>query len=77
MQPDLSGRIGTFVTTRTTGETVRAYVPRPLPPEPGLDLGRLLVLIEKANQALGRLDGLTSILPSTGVFVFMYVIPTT
>jgi Fic family protein len=30
-------------------------------------------LIEKANRALGRLDGITSILPSPPLFLFMYV----
>jgi Fic family protein len=71
--PDLSARIGTYVITRTTGESVRAYIPKPLPPDPPLDLARLLVLIEEASQALGRLDGMTAILPSPGLFVFMYV----
>jgi Fic family protein len=68
-----SRRPGTFVTTTTAGERVRAYVPKPLPPAPPLDLERLLGSIERANQALGRLDGMTSILPSTQLFVFMYV----
>ena len=73
MQPDLSGRIGTLVTSNTSGEPVRAYVPRPLPPDPPLDLPRLIGRIERANQALGRLDGMTSIMPSTKLFVYMYV----
>ena len=69
----LSSRIGTTVLTSTVAETVRAYIPKPLPPHPPLDLARLLAPIEGANQALGRLDGMTSILPSTRLFVFMYV----
>src|SRR5262245_45953 len=73
MVGDLSARIGTYVTTDTMGERVRAYVPPPLPPLPPLDLPRLLGRIERANQALGRLDGMTSILPSANLFVFMYV----
>src|SRR5262249_21308501 len=68
-----SGRIGTYIAATTSGETVRAYLPPPLPPTPPLDLPRLLTLIERANQALGRLDGMTAILPSTRLFVFMYV----
>jgi Fic family protein len=71
--PDLSGRIGTSVTTHTTGESVRAYIPKPLPPDPPLDLASLLVLFEEASKALGRLDGMTAILPSTSLFVFVYV----
>jgi Fic family protein len=73
MARDITGRVGEYIATTTMGETVRAYVPRPLPPEPPLDLPRLLGPIERANQALGRLDGMTSILPSANLFVFMYV----
>jgi Fic family protein len=70
---DLTGRIGTVFTSTTAGERVRAYVPKPLPPVPPLDLARLLGPLNTANIALGRLDGVASILPSTGLFVFMYV----
>jgi len=47
------------------GETVRAYVPPPLPPSPPVDLGPFYGQIEAANRALGHLDGVTSILPDT------------
>ena len=73
MASGLNTRIGTTVPTITVGETVRAYIPNPLPPHPPLDLARLLVPMERANQALGRLDGMTSVLASTRLFVFMYV----
>lgn len=73
MDPDLSQRIGTYIATATMGETVRAYLPLPLPPVPPLDLPRLIGPMERANQALGRLDGMTAILPSASLFVFMYV----
>jgi Fic family protein len=52
---------------------VRAYVPPPLPPTPPVDASGLLPLIEQANRALGRLDGITSILPAPPLFLFMYV----
>ena len=70
---DRASRIGSAILTTTAGETVKAYLPRPLPPTPMLDLGRLLAPLERANRALGRLDGIASILPSTNLFVFMYV----
>jgi len=73
MQVDLSSRLGTRKTTTTAGEKVSAYVPKPLPPHPPVDVARLLGRLDKANLALGRLDGITSILPSTRLFVFMYV----
>src|SRR5882762_135005 len=65
--------MGRFVSARFGDETVRAYVPPPLPPTPPVELAALMPLIEQANRALGRLDGVTSILPSPPLFLFMYV----
>jgi len=65
--------MGRFVSTSFGDETVHAYVPPPLPPEPPVELSGLMPLIEQANRALGRLDGITSILPSPPLFLFMYV----
>ncbi len=72
-QPQFPSRIGRFVTTATGGEYVRAYIPPPLPPVPPVALDGLMALVEQANRALGRLDGVTSILPSPPLFLFMYV----
>jgi len=55
------------------GETVRAFVPPALPPEPSLGLDKLYGLLDEANRALGRLDGVTSILPDTPLFLYMYI----
>jgi Fic family protein len=68
-----SSRLGRFVVTAHGDEQVRAYVPPPLPPTPPVDVSELLPLIEQANHALGRLDGITSILPAPPLFLFMYV----
>jgi Fic family protein len=68
-----SSRLGRFVVTTHGDEEVRAYVPPPLPPVPAVDASGLLPLIEQANRALGRLDGITSILPAPPLFLFMYV----
>jgi cell filamentation protein, protein adenylyltransferase len=65
--------MGRSVSTVYGDETVRAYVPPPLPPVPPVELSGLMPLVERANQALGRLDGVTSILPSPPLFLFMYV----
>ena len=66
-------RLGAFVETSTGGERVRAYLPAPLPPEPPLDLNQFMRVYERAVAALGRLDGVTTILPSTPLFLYMYV----
>lgn len=68
-----SARTGRFVSIGVGDEMARAWVPPPLPPQPPVDLDGLMPLIEQANRALGRLDGITSILPSPPLFLFMYV----
>ena len=59
--------------SRTSGEEVRAFVPPPLPPNPALRLDGLQVILEQANQALGRLDGLASMLPDRNLLLYAYV----
>jgi Fic family protein len=71
--PDLAPRLCRVVQTTFAGETVRALVPPALPPVPPVDLGSLMDLHDKANRALGRLDGVTSILPEPELFLYMYV----
>jgi Fic family protein len=56
-----------------TGETVKAYIPVPLPPKPAVDLGRLHGRIERADRAVGRLDGLSSLVPDTNLLLYSYV----
>ena len=64
---------GEFAVSSTTGETVRAFVPLPLPPDPPLELDSFHPLLDRANQALGRLDGLSTLLPDTELFLYLYV----
>jgi len=66
-------RLGTFVETGAGGERVRAYVPAPLPPDPPLDPSRFMTVYERAVAAIGRLDGVATVLPSTPLFLCMYV----
>ncbi|MDH5311885.1 MAG: Fic family protein [Gammaproteobacteria bacterium] len=68
-----SSRLGRYETSTVAGESIRAYVPPPLPPSPSIDLGPFFKQIEAANRALGHLDGMTSILPDTPLFLYMYV----
>lgn len=56
------------------GEKARAFVPNPLPPLPALELDvEIQALIEKAMLALGRLDGLTIVLPNPAIFLYSYI----
>ena len=64
------GRTGRYETTIFGGESVRAFIPHPLPPDPPLDLQTLHVPLEQALLALGRLDSLSMIVPDTTVLRF-------
>ncbi|MEK7408058.1 MAG: Fic family protein [Acidobacteriota bacterium] len=70
---EVKPRLGAYVVSTVGGERVRAFVPPPLPPRPPLQLMGLQGLLEKANQALGRLDGLGAILPDISLFIYLYV----
>ena len=65
---------GTYENTSVAGEVVRAFVPQPLPPHPALDLdGSVRSGLDAALLALGRLDGVSSLLPDVHLFVYTYV----
>lgn len=65
---------GQYFVNNVAGEAVRAFLPAPLPPDPPLDLdGELLRLLEGATRAVGRLDGIGSVLPDTQLFLYQYV----
>jgi len=68
------GEGGHYEVTSVGGERVRAFVPAPLPPEPPLSLdGPLLRALEEAVLALGRLDGVSALLPDRSLFLYAYV----
>ncbi len=65
---------GRYETSTTDGERVRAFVPAPLPPAPPLQLeGPLQAAIADATLALGRLDGVSTLLPDKDLFLYSYV----
>ncbi|HLJ26240.1 MAG TPA: Fic family protein [Candidatus Angelobacter sp.] len=65
-------RLGQYITTTVAGEPSRAFIPPPLPPA-GLDLSGLYQQLDRANRALGRLDGLTVLLPDVKFLLYLYV----
>jgi Fic family protein len=63
-----------YVTSTMSGERVQAFVPAPLPPDAKtLDLASLQGILAEANQAVGRLDGMTSAFPDLNLFLYSYV----
>ena len=67
----IPNRSGQFI---TQPEGHKAFIPRPLPPQPPIKMDRELTLIlSEADQALARLDGIAINLPNPDLFVFMYV----
>ena len=68
------GETGQYQVTVAGGEQVRAFAPAPLPPVPPLSLeGGLQALLESALLALGRLDGVSTLLPDKALFLYAYV----
>jgi Fic family protein len=71
MKRELQGR---YVTISTVGEKAQAFVPAPLPPRPPIDwTPELRSKFDQALLALGRLDSVSTLLPDTSLFLYMYV----
>ncbi len=62
------------MTISTAGEKAQAFVPAPLPPRPPIDwTPELRSKFDQALLALGRLDSVSTLLPDTSLFLYMYV----
>ncbi len=65
---------GTYEVSTLAGERVRAFVPAPLPPDPPLRSdASLQKRLEAALLAVGRLDGVSALLPDLSLFLYAYV----
>jgi Fic family protein len=72
--PGRSDRAGTFRRVVEGGETYYVFHPRPLPPDPTLAIDAATQdLLDEANQALGRLDGVTLLLPDPDQVLYSYI----
>jgi Fic family protein len=70
----VSERSGRLVAAQTGPDGFSAFLPKPLPPEPPLRIDHpIQALLDEANQALGRLDGVAQLLPDAGLFLYSYV----
>jgi Fic family protein len=68
------GLTGHFLTISTLGETARAFVPAPLPPQPSLVMDDALQhLAQEASLAVGRLDGISTLLPQPQLLLYSYI----
>ncbi len=64
---------GVYTIGTVIGEPYQTYLPAPLPPEPALQMEVLYPLLDQANIAIGRLDGISITVPDPSLFLYMYV----
>jgi len=68
------GPSGRYETVRVGGEPVRSFIPLPLPPAPPIAMDpSLQALLEKALLELGRLDGVSNLLPEPDILLYAYI----
>ena len=68
------GEIGRYETAIDGGSRLQAFIPHPLPPTPPPALtDDLPLLLEKATHVLGRLDGISSLLPDKTPFLYSFI----
>ena len=73
-QAAIQGRSGVLRRIGAGGEPFFAFIPSPLPPDPPLQIDEATeVLLDRANRAVGRLDGVSLLLPSPDTFIYAYV----
>ena len=67
-------RAGTFVNQLAGDLRYKAFVPKPLPPDPPVSMDQeLWQYLSDADRAIARLDALSEMLPNPDLFVAMYV----
>lgn len=64
---------GKFLDNTVAGERTQCYVPDELPPNTPVDMNELYGLLDKANLAIGRLDGVSVNVPDISLFLYMYI----
>jgi Fic family protein len=65
---------GQYERSSTAGEVVSAFVPAPLPPQPPIEwTTELRERFDRALIALGRLDGISDLLPDPSLFLYLCI----
>lgn len=64
---------GKLVKCSITSECYDTFIPNDLPPKPEIDTTAVSSLLEKANQAIGALNGVISTVPDSAIINYMYV----
>jgi Fic family protein len=71
--PPASPRAGRYLLAQGGPDDYWAFHPAPLPPDPPVQVdAELQALSDRANQALGRLDGITMLLPDPDQFIYSF-----
>jgi Fic family protein len=65
------GPIGYRVPISSVGEPCFAFMPNPLPPSPAVQVDA--ASLQRASVALGKLSGVTSLLPDPHLFIYSYI----
>lgn len=67
-------RAGQYISNMTGEAAYQSFCPAPLPPQPALDISDdILRLLIEASRSLQKLDVASQLIPSTELFVSMYV----
>jgi Fic family protein len=69
----VNSRIGSYKNHPISNESYQSYIPHKLPPQPNIDLSKLSLKLEKANQAIGELNAIARNVPNSSLFVYMYI----
>ena len=65
---------GEYIVSKIGGEEIRAFAPANLPPHPPLELEpELRARLDRAHLSLGRLDGVSGVLPNVDLLLYAYV----
>lgn len=64
---------GKLIKCSITSESYDTFIPNDLPPKPEIDTTAVSSLLEKANQAIGALNGVISTVPDSAIINYMYV----